>query len=156
MTNLLKGVTNYGTAKAASSLNLNLGGKTGTTNNYVDALFVGFSSNLVVGAWAGFDDNRSLGYGETGGKTALPMWIDYMAAAIPKYGAPDFPSPEGISHIMVNKETGKPLPAGSSDGFLESFVQGYEPGSTQAATDQNGQTSPAGSTTDDGDYYMNQ
>ncbi len=156
MMNLLKGVTNYGTAKAASSLTVNIGGKTGTTNNYVDALFVGFSSNLVVGAWAGFDDNRSLGYGETGGKTALPMWIDYMAAAIPKYGAPEFPSPEGISHLMVNKETGKPLPPGSTDGFLESFVMGHEPGTTQATTDQNGQASPAGSTTDDGDYYMNQ
>jgi membrane carboxypeptidase/penicillin-binding protein len=84
------------------------------------------------------------------------MWIDYMAASIPKYGAPDFPVPEGISHIMVNKETGKPLPPGSTDGFLESFVMGHEPGTTQATTDQNGQTSPAGSTTDDGDYYMNQ
>src|SRR5690606_38244060 len=62
MTNLLNGVTLYGTAGAAGRLNPNLGGKTGTTNNFVDALFVGFSSDVVVGAWAGFDDNRPLGY----------------------------------------------------------------------------------------------
>lgn len=157
MSNLLRGVTIYGTASAAGRLSHNLGGKTGTTNNYVDALFVGFSDTLVVGAWAGFDDNRPLGYGETGGKTALPMWIDYMSAAIPKYGAPDFQVPDGITNIMVNKQTGKPLPPGSSDGFLESFVTGFDPNSDTQVFDPSSQ-SPDGkpASFDDDDYFQNQ
>ena len=157
MSNILRGVTLYGTAAAAGRLSANIGGKTGTTNNYVDALFVGFSSNLVVGTWAGFDDNRPLGYGETGGKTALPIWIDYMASAISKYGAPDFPVPEGITNMMINKETGKPVPAGQS-GFLESYVTGFDPNSDTSQifdqSTQGGATKP--STLDDANYWENQ
>nr|MBA2403299.1 hypothetical protein [Bdellovibrionales bacterium] len=159
MTNLLRGVTLYGTAAAAGrTLGGNIGGKTGTTNNYVDALFVGFSANVVVGAWVGFDDNRSLGYGETGGKSALPMWIDYMGSAIGKYGAPEFKVPDGIVNMLVNKETGKPLPPGTTDGFLESFAQGFDPNADPQSFEQgtqqlNGSTPP---TMDDDDYFMNQ
>ena len=156
MTNLLRGVALYGTGAAAGRLSPNVGGKTGTTNNYVDSLFVGFTQNLVVGAWAGFDDNRPMGYGETGGKTALPIWIEYMSSAIPKYGAPEFSAPDGIIHMMVNKETGKPIPTGAGGGFLESFVNGYDPNTTPGVVEPG--TQPAGSnqTTDDGDYFLNQ
>jgi penicillin-binding protein 1A len=158
MTNILRGVTLYGTAAAAGRLTTNIGGKTGTTNNYVDALFVGFSSNLVVGTWVGFDDNRPLGYGETGGKTALPMWMDYMVSAIGRYGAPEFPVPEGIVSMMVNKETGKPLPPGSGDGFLESFVSGFDPNSdTSSVFDQSAQSKDGKPTSlDDASYWENQ
>lgn len=156
MTNILRGVTLYGTAASAGKLSTNLGGKTGTTNNYVDALFVGFSANLVVGTWAGFDDNRPLGYGETGGKTALPMWMDYMGAAIGKYGAPEFQVPEGVVHVLVNKETGKPVPPGS-EGFLESFAAGTEPNAAVNIFDQNVENNgQKPSTLDDDDYYLNQ
>jgi penicillin-binding protein 1A len=150
MTNLLRGVTLYGTAAPAGRLSTNIGGKTGTTNNYVDALFVGFSENLVVGTWAGFDDNRPLGYGETGGKTALPMWIEYMASAIPKYGAPDFGIPDGITNVMINKETGRPVSPGT-EGFLESFVMGTEPGAENKIIIDQGTQTP-GSFDDEG-YY---
>ena len=158
MTNLLRGVTLYGTGAAAGRvLGPNIGGKTGTTNNYVDALFVGFSSNIVVGAWAGFDDNRSLGYGETGAKSALLMWIDYMTSASSKFGTAEFKVPEGITNMLVNKETGKPLAAGASDGFLESFVEGFDPSSDpqsfDQASQQNGTTPP---TMEDDDYFLNQ
>jgi penicillin-binding protein 1A len=153
MTNILKGVTVYGTAGAASKLGANIGGKTGTTNNYVDALFVGFSNNLVVGTWAGFDDNRPLGYGETGGKTALPMWIDYMSSAIQKYGAPDFEVPDGITSVYIDKSTGKPLPAGSTTGFLESYVLGFDPYAEKTPVDPGAQQKPG---MDDDDYFMNQ
>lgn len=159
MTNLLRGVTLYGTAgSAGKALGGNIGGKTGTTNNYVDAVFVGFSSNLVVGTWTGFDDNRPLGYGETGTRAALPMWIEYMGTAMGKYGTPDFRVPEGIVNILVNKETGKPLPPGSTDGFLESFVEGFDPNSEPQVFDQGTQASPGGNppTMDDDDYFMNQ
>lgn len=158
MSNLLRGVTQYGTAAAAGRLTANIGGKTGTTNNYIDALFVGFSSNIVVGTWVGFDDNRPLGYGETGGKTALPMWMDYMTAAIGKYGAPDFGMPEGLITMLVNKETGKPLPPGSSNGFLETFVGGFDPNSDSSSifdqTSQGSNGKPA--SLDDASYWENQ
>lgn len=155
MTNLLRGVTIYGTAaSAATRLGTNIGGKTGTTSNYVDALFVGFTNNIVAGAWAGFDDNRPMGYGETGTRTALPIWIDYMEQAIPKYGAPEFRVPEGVTQVMINKETGKVLPAGSS-GFMETFVEGSNPDSGQDSFDQNPSSSET-QATDDDDYFKNQ
>lgn len=158
MTNLLRGVALYGTASGAGkALGGNVGGKTGTTNNYVDALFVGFSSNAVVGSWAGFDDNRSLGFAETGGRSALPMWIDYMKELTEKYGTGEFKVPEGIVNILVNKQTGKPIPPGSSDGFLESFAEGFDPNSAPAVFDQS--TQPSGDnppTIDDDDFFMNQ
>lgn len=157
MTNILRGVTLYGTAAAAGRVSTNVGGKTGTTNNYVDALFVGFSANVVVGTWVGFDDNRPLGYGETGGKTALPMWIEYMSSAIPKFGAPEFPMPEGIVNMLVNKETGKPVPPGS-EGFLESFVSGFDPNSdTSDVFDQTAQGKEGKPTSlDDDGFFENQ
>lgn len=157
MANILRGVTLYGTAAAAGRLSTNIGGKTGTTNNYVDALFVGFSSSVVVGTWVGFDDNRPLGYGETGGKTALPMWMDYMTYAIPKFGAPEFPVPEGITTMLVNKETGKPRPSGATDGFLESFVSGFDPNSDTSSVFESGNGSGTkASTLDDASYWENQ
>lgn len=157
MSNLLRGVTLYGTAASAGRISTNIGGKTGTTNNYIDALFVGFSSNLVVGTWVGFDDNRPLGYGETGGKTALPMWIEFMSSAIPKFGTPDFPVPEGIVHMLVNKETGKPVAPGSA-GFMESFVAGFDPNSDSSAVfDPSAQTKDGKPTSlDDDGFFENQ
>ena len=73
MTNILRGVVLYGTGRGAKEVSTFLGGKTGTTNNYVDAWFMGFSSNLVTGVWTGFDNNETLGFGETGAKSALPI-----------------------------------------------------------------------------------
>jgi len=159
MTNLINGVVLYGTGGAAASLSTNLGGKTGTTNNFVDALFVGFSQNLVVGAWTGFDDNRTLGYGETGARASLPIWMDYMSAAIEKYGAPEFKVPNGIVQVMINKQTGRALPAGSEGGFMESFVEGYDPNTVPSSystpSDSEDGVTPAPALDGD-DYYMNQ
>jgi penicillin-binding protein 1A len=158
MTNLLRGVTLYGTAAAAGkALGSNIGGKTGTTNNYVDALFIGFSSNLVVGAWTGFDDNRPLGYGETGGKSALPIWIEYMGAASQKFGTPEFKIPDGIVSMLVNKETGKALPPGATEGFLESFIEGFDSNSGTQVFDQNNQQAEGNPPSmEDDDYFKNQ
>ncbi len=82
MMQLLEAVTRYGTGAAAAQLKHPLGGKTGTTNNYTDAWFVGFSPSVTCGTWIGFDDRQSLGEKETGAKAALPMWMDFMRAAI--------------------------------------------------------------------------
>lgn len=157
MTNLMNGVVLYGTGSAAASVSRNLGGKTGTTSSFVDALFVGFSQNLVVGAWTGFDDNRTLGYGESGTRAALPMWVDFMYSAVGKYGAPEFNVPNGITQVMINKQTGRPTPAGQG-GFLESFVEGYDPNSAPSTFSPNsGNDSEAPAPALDGDdYYMNQ
>jgi penicillin-binding protein 1A len=79
---LLQAVVQHGTAAAAAQLNHPLGGKTGTTNNYTDAWFVGFSPSITCGSWMGFDNRQSLGEKETGAKAALPMWINFMKVAL--------------------------------------------------------------------------
>jgi penicillin-binding protein 1A len=82
MMTLLKAVVSQGTAAAASQLHHPLGGKTGTTNDYTDAWFVGFSPGVTCGTWIGFDNRQSLGEKETGARAALPMWMDFMRAVI--------------------------------------------------------------------------
>lgn len=158
MTNLLRGVTLHGTAASAGKVFENIGGKTGTTNNYVDALFVGFSADIVVGTWVGFDDNRPLGYAETGTRTALPMWMDYMNSVVAKFGTPEFPVPEGVVHMLVDKQTGKPKPPGATDGFLETFVTGFDPNSDSSSIfEQNNQNNDGRPVSlDDDGFYENQ
>jgi penicillin-binding protein 1A len=92
MMQLLRAVVAYGTGAAASQLHHPLGGKTGTTNNYTDAWFVGFSPGVTCGTWIGFDDRQSLGEKETGARAALPMWMDFMRAAIASKPDETFPS----------------------------------------------------------------
>jgi penicillin-binding protein 1A len=128
MTNLLKGVVQSGTGARAKGVSSFIGGKTGTTNNYVDAWFMGFSRNVVTGVWVGHDDNKTLGWPETGSKSALPIWVGFMKKAIQKYGESDFEVPGGIVNVAINKETGKPVSVGGDGAFLESFVEGTEPG----------------------------
>lgn len=130
MTNLLKGVVLHGTGRGARSISHFLGGKTGTTNSYVDAWFIGFSSNLVTGVWTGFDENETLGWGETGAKSALPIWKGFMKSGLIKYGEYDFNPPLGIINILIDKISGKLAMADGKNTFMESFVEGTEPGST--------------------------
>ena len=89
---LLQAVTRFGTGAAAAVLNHPLGGKTGTTNDYTDAWFVGFSPSVTCGTWIGFDDRQSLGAKETGAQAALPMWMDFMRAAIAGKDGEAFPT----------------------------------------------------------------
>lgn len=126
MTNLLKGVVSSGTGAKARSLSPFVGGKTGTTSNYVDAWFIGFASNIATGVWTGFDQNQTMGYGEAGSKSSLPIWKAYMEKALEELGKVDFQVPDGIVNVYINKETGLPEDGAS---YLESFVEGYEPGS---------------------------
>jgi penicillin-binding protein 1A len=79
---LLRAVVEHGTGAAASTLNHALGGKTGTTNDYTDAWFIGFSPSITCGTWIGFDDRQSLGEKETGARAALPMWMAFMKVAL--------------------------------------------------------------------------
>lgn len=82
MTAMLEGVVQHGTGIAASRMKLPLGGKTGTTNDFTDAWFVGFSPTLTTGVWIGYDEKKSLGEKETGARAALPAWIQFMSAAL--------------------------------------------------------------------------
>ncbi len=88
---LLKGPVQYGTAKGASALGYPIAGKTGTTSNYYDALFVGYSPHIATGVWVGFDARTSLGKGESGGRVCLPIWMNYMGSALRHFPPDDFP-----------------------------------------------------------------
>ncbi len=156
MTNLLKGVIQSGTGSGARGLSDNIAGKTGTTNNYVDALFVGYSATVVAGAWVGLDDNRPMGYGETGGKTALPIWIDVMRLAISKYGAPEFPMPDGLINVAINRETGRPVLAGQEGGFTETFAVGMDPSRGRNSTTPGADPGEKPAALEDEGYYLNQ
>ncbi len=96
LVDMLRAVVLEGTAVSASSLQRVVAGKTGTTNDYMDAWFVGFSSHIVAGVWVGFDIKRSMGKGMAGARVALPIWIDYMSVASYMYPKTDFPIPEGV------------------------------------------------------------
>ena len=111
MNTLLKGVTTYGTAKEASRLGYPVAGKTGTTSSFFDALFVGYSPYVCTGVWVGFDQRTSLGKKESGGRVALPIWMNFMASALTRYPADDFSPPEPPAPAG---EPGPPLAPGSS------------------------------------------
>ena len=152
MTNLLRGVVLHGTGKKALHVGQYIGGKTGTTSNYVDAWFIGFSSNLVVGVWNGFDDNKTMGWGETGSKAALPIWMNYMKAGLKEYGEYDFTAPLGIVNVLVNKKTGRLANEEDPNPFVEAFVEGTEPSSELASSlslDKEGEGGGAGGNTGD-------
>jgi penicillin-binding protein 1A len=130
MNQALSGVIRHGTGRAAGeALDRTLAGKTGTTDEYTDAWFVGYSPRLVVGVWVGYDEPRSLGDGETGGRTALPIWIEFMRHALA--GVPDeaFPVPPGVRTVPVDRRTGKRpnVDAGCDDYVVETFIEGTEP-----------------------------
>lgn len=152
MTSLMKGVVTSGTATSARDLSPNIGGKTGTTNDYVDAWFVGFTSNVVTGVWAGFDDNKTLGHGETGGRSVLPVWKEYMRANIKKYGDQPFEIPAGISQVWINKETGRKAAPNSPGAILEFFAEDSELATEAVGT---GATAKARALGDD-EYFENQ
>lgn len=93
MTSMLEGVVQHGTAVAAATLKLPLAGKTGTTNDFTDAWFIGFSPSMSCGVWIGYDEKKSLGARETGAHAALPMWIEFMKVAVPGKDPGEFQPP---------------------------------------------------------------
>ncbi|MCL2162708.1 MAG: PBP1A family penicillin-binding protein, partial [Betaproteobacteria bacterium] len=102
MTSMLQDVVRRGTAARASSLKRSdLAGKTGTTNDFVDAWFCGYNSKIVAVSWVGFPTPRNLGRGETGGTAALPIWIDYMRTALAGTPETSIPRPSGIAYAKV-------------------------------------------------------
>lgn len=127
MTSMMQDVARIGTAAKARELGrYDLAGKTGTTNNQVDAWFAGYNPKHVAVAWIGFDQPRTLGGNETGGHAALPIWINYMATALK--GMPDVPYtvPDGVSSIKIDPLTGVRA-ADDEGGLYEYFYQEFPP-----------------------------
>jgi penicillin-binding protein 1A len=127
LVNVMKGVIERGTGARARVLERPLAGKTGTTDDATDLWFVGFSPNLVAGVWIGYDIKRSLGTAETGGRLALPIWIQFMRKALADTEPMDFPVPENVVPVSVDPYTGRPVPRGTPGSIVDYFIRGAEP-----------------------------
>ena len=121
VTSLLEGVIQRGTGKKLRKLKLNLAGKTGTTNENTDAWFIGFTSNLVIGVYVGMDNPSPLGKYETGSKTALPIFENFVSKAIKKSDARPFKVSEGITMMVVDPVTGQKAKFSSKDTIMEAY-----------------------------------
>ena len=121
ITSILEGATKRGTAKKLKDLNLDLAGKTGTTNKNTDTWFIGFTSDLVVGVYVGYDEPRTLGKFETGAKTAMPIFKSFIKKAVKKENTRPFKIPENITLMVVDSQTGKKVSFGSKKTLIESF-----------------------------------
>tara|TARA_B100000575_G_scaffold280230_1_gene269463 strand:- start:328 stop:2268 length:1941 start_codon:yes stop_codon:yes gene_type:complete len=121
MTSILQGAVQRGTAKKLRSLKVPLAGKTGTTNDNYDAWFIGFSSNLVIGVYVGFDNPKTLGKFETGSKAALPIFKDFVENALFKEDFNDFQIPENIFLTSLNYDTGNKSAPGDKNSIIEAL-----------------------------------
>lgn len=130
ITSILEGVVIRGTARGAVGARTDkpLAGKTGTTNDYKDAWFVGFSPDLAAGVYVGFDMPQTLGHGEAGGKVAAPIFAEFMNEALKDEPGIPFRVPSGVRLVRVNAKTGKPAGPGDSNVILEAFKAGDVPG----------------------------
>ncbi len=121
MTSILEGAIQRGTGKRLRDLNLQIAGKTGTTNNNTDTWFIGFTSNLVVGVFVGYDSPKKLGKYETGSKTALPIFKEFIKNAVSIYEARPFKISKGIKMMVIDAETGEKADFGSNKTIIESY-----------------------------------
>lgn len=128
MRSIMREVVRRGTAVRAKVLGrTDFGGKTGTTNDQHDAWFSGFNDQVVTSAWVGFDDQKPLGKRETGGKAALPMWIDYMKHAFEGMPVNADEVPEDMVTVRIDEKTGERVTRNTKSSRFEVFRQGYEP-----------------------------
>ena len=133
MQTIMRDVVRMGTAARAMKLGrADLAGKTGTTNDFIDAWFCGFNTNLVAIAWIGFDQPQTLGRNETGGSAALPIWMGYVGPALKGTAEQALTPPAGIITVRVSPETGSRAPDGES-GIVDYFYQEFPPPEGAAA-----------------------
>jgi len=128
-TQMLRDVLVYGTAKSLAGFSRNrpAAGKTGTTDDYRDAWFIGYTPDLITGVWMGYDKPKSLGRGFTGGAVCAPVWGRFMTAALQDKPAVDFPQSEGVVTLLIDPETGYPAAEGCPSKREEFFLSGTEP-----------------------------
>lgn len=127
MTNLLKGVVKNGTGYAAKALGRPCAGKTGTSNDYRDAWFIGYTPDLVSGVWIGYDDHRIIGEKQTGGVIACPIWTNFMEQSLQNTPVSDFKIPSKIKQVQIDYKSGLLAPPNWPKPFLESYLAGTEP-----------------------------
>ncbi len=133
ITNMMEDVIQRGTGQAAKSIDRPIAGKTGTTNDFINAWFIGATPNLVAGTYVGFDDRRSLGETESGAHAALPIWINFMKEALKQLPVVPFEIPDDVIFVKVDPSTA--LQASDQDeqgGVVELFAKGTEPTQTAA------------------------
>ncbi len=121
ITSMLKGVIERGTGKGLKDLNLELAGKTGTTNKNTDTWFIGYTSNLVVGVYIGYDNPRSLGRFETGSKTAMPVFKDFIKNTANTYNARPFKVADNIKMMVIDANTGEKANSRTKNSIIEAF-----------------------------------
>jgi penicillin-binding protein 1A len=127
LTSLLRGVAEHGTAARARRLHRPIAGKTGTTNDFTDAWFIGYEPSLAAGVWVGFDEKKdSLGRGETGADAALPIWMEFWQKTMGSRPVEEFPIPGNVVFVPVD-EMGHPGIPGVPGVHMEAFVAGTEP-----------------------------
>jgi penicillin-binding protein 1A len=123
MTSILEGVVQRGTGKKLKDLKLNIAGKTGTTNKNTDTWFIGFTSNLLVGVYVGLDNPKPLGKYETGSKTALPIFKDFIKKAVKKTDARPFKAAKGTVMMVVDPITGQKAKFDSKNTIIEVYKE---------------------------------
>jgi len=127
VTDMMKGVIEVGTGKKAQALGRPVAGKTGTSTNYRDAWFYGFTPDLVCGVWVGRDDFKPVAHDATGGQVAVPIWLDFMRTAVKGQPVRDFPIPPGVVMARANPETGEPASPNKPKSRLIPFKRGTLP-----------------------------
>ncbi len=141
MRSMLADVVSTGTARSAQRLGRDdLAGKTGTTNDQHDAWFAGFNADVVATAWMGFDELQTLGRYETGGRAALPIWMDFMQAALRGRPESQWPRPNGLVTVRIDPETGMRTGPDNPEAIFETFYEGQLP----AAASQPGASGDGG------------
>jgi penicillin-binding protein 1A len=130
ITSMMEGVVKRGTATIVQKVGKPIAGKTGTTNDEKDAWFVGFSPDLVVGVFMGFDKPTPMGRGQTGGHLAAPIFTEFMKVALKDQPPKEFQVPPGLELIPIDRRTGLRAQSGDPDVILEAFKPGTSPPST--------------------------
>jgi penicillin-binding protein 1A len=130
ITSMLEGVVQRGTATRVQAVGKPIAGKTGTTNDEKDAWFVGFSPDLVVGVFVGYDQPRPMGRGMTGGHVSAPIFTEFMKVALADAPPKEFQAPPGIELIPIDRRTGLRAQPGAEGVILEAFKPGTAPPST--------------------------
>ena len=128
---VMQDVVESGTGQRVKRLGRPVAGKTGTTDDTRDAWFMGFTPSLVAGVWVGFDQERSLGRQEVGGRAAAPIWLYFAEKALQGMPVEVFPIPEGIVFTKVDSKTGAPAKPSTRGGIIECFLEGTTPANAQ-------------------------
>ncbi|MRR17146.1 MAG: PBP1A family penicillin-binding protein [Deltaproteobacteria bacterium] len=133
---VMQDVVESGTGRRVKSIGRPVAGKTGTTNDIRDAWFVGFTPSLITGVWVGFDQERSLGKQEVGGRAAAPIWLYFMEKVLHGKPVEAFPVPQGIVFVKVDHKTGRPAQGGGPGTIYECFLDNALPGEKEEVPEE--------------------